>query len=242
MNVDERLEQASQELREATRHLQPPPLRRGHSPARGWLVFAGVFLVVAIGLGVVPVLLRSQGDQAPLGTSETTPTTVTAATSQPAPSTTLGQCSAAGMQVPGAQDGLPSEVADMRTAIIDAAISCDMTALHAIAGDLLTSFGGGDYSSLQEWEAAGEGSLRVLVQLLGTRNAVQEIEGQPDIYVWPAAFVYDTWEEIPTEDLDELTAIFGQEEMELIAGFGSYAGWRVGITEDGDWRFFVAGD
>lgn len=242
MSVDQKLEQAGQELRDATRHLQPPPLRRKPSPARGWLVFAGVFLVVAVGLGVVPVLLRSQGDQTPLGTQGTTPTTIPAETTEPIPSTTLGQCSAGGMQAPGIQEGLPPEVAEMRASIIDAAISCDMTALHAVAGDLLTSFGGGDYSSLQEWEAAGEGSLRVLVQLLGTRHAIQAIEGEPDIYVWPAAFTYDSWEEIPEEDLAELTAIFGEEEMELIAGFGSYAGWRVGITEDGDWRFFIAGD
>lgn len=33
-----------------------------------------------------------------------------------------------------------------------------------------------------------------------------------------------------------------QEELDQYAEFGSYALWRIGITEDGEWKFFVAGD
>jgi hypothetical protein len=209
--------------------------------ARGWLAFAAVFVVVLIGLGLLPLLTGPAQDVAETvpapSTTAAAPTTTAAPTTVPEPA-----CSASGIEAPPAQEGLPPAVAETRAAIAAASTSCDVTRLHELAGDLLTSFGGGDFSSIQEWEEAGEGKLSVLVQLLGTRYAVQEIEGEPDTYVWPAAFVYDSWDEIPAEDLAELTAIFGQEEMDLIAGFGSYAGWRVGITEDGDWRFFIAGD
>jgi hypothetical protein len=75
----------------------------------------------------------------------------------------------------------------------------------------------------------------------GTPFATQEIEGDT-WYVWPSAFVYDTWDDIPDEDLEALLTVYTQEELDQIAAFGSYAGWRIGITEDGDWRFFVAGD
>ena len=243
MKVEDRLEQAGRELRDSTRHLQPPPLTKQKVLARGWLVFAGVFLVVAIGLGVLPLLVRSNSEQAPLATPATVATTIPSELSTGAPSTApVAQCSASGMPAPGDQEGLPAEVAQARTAIAAAAISCDLAALHSLAGELLTSFGGGDFSSIQEWEDSGEGKLATLVQLFDTRYAVQEFAGEPTIYVWPAAFAYDSWEEIPEEDIAELTEIFGEEEMELIAEFGAYAGWRIGISEDGDWRFFIAGD
>ncbi len=243
MKVEDRLEQAGKELRDATRHLQPPPLGKDRLQARGWLVFAGVFLVVAIGLGVIPLLMRSNGEQASLATPATVATTVPAEQSSQVPSTApVARCSASGTSAPADQEGLPPEVAQARAAIAEAALSCDLDALRSLAGELLTSFGGGDFSSLQEWEDSGDGMLGTLVQLFDTRYAVQEFEGEPTLYVWPAAFAYDSWGEIPEEDLAALTAIFGEEEMERIAGFGAYAGWRIGLTEDGDWRFFIAGD
>ncbi len=60
--------------------------------------------------------------------------------------------------------------------------------------------------------------------------------------MWPSAFAYDSWEEIPSADLEALRTIYTDEELDQIATFGAYAGWRVGITEEGVWRFFVAGD
>ncbi len=243
MKVDERLERAGRDLRESTAHLRPRPLPAPSRNAPGWLVFAGVFALVAVGLGVLPLLAPSNTEQPPLATPSTVATTLPPVTSTALSSTTPeAACSASGMAVPADQESLPAKVAEARAAISAAAVACDLGALHALAGELLTSFGGGDFSSIAEWEAAGEGKLEVLVALFDTPFAVQEFEGEPTLYVWPAAFSYDSWEEIPAEDLAQLTEIFGEEEMELIAGFGSYAGWRIGITEDGDWRFFIAGD
>ena len=243
MKVEDRLQQAGQELRDSTGALRPAPLPARKVPARGWLVFAGVFALVALGIGLLPLLSPTLKEQAPLATPGVVTTTLPAdATSVVEGTVPAARCSAAGMALPPDQEGLPAPVAEARAAISAAAVACDLGALHSLAGDLLTSFGGGDFSSLQEWEDAGEGNLGVLVELFGTRFAVQEFEGEPTIYVWPAAFTYDSWDEIPAEDLAHLTEIFGEEEMGIIEGFGSYAGWRIGITEDGDWRFFIAGD
>jgi hypothetical protein len=54
--------------------------------------------------------------------------------------------------------------------------------------------------------------------------------------------VYESWADIPEELRLELLMIYTEEELDQIAGFGSYAGWRTGIDELGNWLYFVAGD
>jgi hypothetical protein len=160
--------------------------------------------------------------------------------------TTIGQnpevaCSASGLPLPTPQEGLPAAVAVARDAIARAAVSCDFVTLESLTGpDFISSFGGGDFSNLLELEESG-GELDTLVKLFETGYAVQVLP-EMTLYVWPAAFAYDTWDEIPATDLEAIVEIFGEDEVDTLAGFGSYAGWRIGITEMGDWRFFVAGD
>ncbi|MGH8872910.1 MAG: hypothetical protein ACRDWS_13135 [Acidimicrobiia bacterium] len=245
--LEQRLEQAAQEVRRAARHSVPPLLEGRSRPVpRGWLVFAVAFGAVILAVGVLPMLSRS-GDPGTVG--ETAPTTsVIVTTTIPAPTTTApavdAGCSAAGMTVPAAQDGLPDPVADVRRAIAEAAIACDYTTLESLASpDLNTSFGGGGFDNLPLWEEEGTyPALALLVGLFDTPFATQDFDGLPRYYVWPSAFVYDTWDEIPAADLEALRAIYTDEELDRLASFGSYAGWRIGITETGEWRFFVAGD
>jgi len=146
--------------------------------------------------------------------------------------------------MPAEQGGLPEPVAATRRAIATAAIACDFVALEALGGsDLNTSFGGGGFDNIPRWEVEGTyPALELLVELFDTPYATQDFEDLPRYYVWPSAFVYDSWEEIPPADLEALRSIYTDEELDQIAGFGSYALWRIGITEDGQWRFFVAGD
>lgn len=247
--LEKRLEEAAQEVRQAARHSVPPPIGdRARSPIRpGWLVFAAAFVAVTLAVGVIPALTRSRTPGTTIvGTS---PTTIPAVTSTVPPDPTTSEvarerCSAAGMSAPGDQEGLPEVVAEMREAIVAAAVVCDFATLRELAGpDLVTSFGGGDFSHLVELEeSAEEAPLQLLVQLFGLPYASEDYEDLPTHYYWPSAFVYDTWEEIPPADLEALRTIYTDEELDEIAAFGSYAGWRIGITEDGQWRFFVAGD
>jgi hypothetical protein len=254
--VEQRLEQAAQEVRRVAKHAVPPPLeapsRRSLAP--GWLIFAAAFGVVVLALGVLP-LISSPEDGGPA--SGSTPTTAPApATTVIGPETTMpaatvapttvpiGECSAAGMAEPADQAGLPDQVADMRLAIIEAAIACDYATLEALAGpDMSTSFGGGGVENIRQWEEDGTyPATALIVELFGTPYAFEDYEGLPRHYYWPSAFVYDSWDEIPPAEMEALLSVYTQEELDQAAEFGSYALWRIGVTETGEWRFFIAGD
>jgi hypothetical protein len=257
--LEQRLEEAARELRQAARHSVPPPIddrARSRIPS-GWLVFATAFAVVILAMGLIP-LLSGPGERD--GTlAEPTPSIPPVTTGLDVVDTTttsIGSavddvCSATGLAVPADQEGLPAPVAQTRKAIAEAAVDCHIDALGRLAGvgpngrggpELVTSFGGGGFMNIVEWEDDGEEPLELIVKLLDTPYAVQDYEELPTHYYWPSAFVYDSWEEIPPADLDALRTVYTQQELDQIAGFGSYAGWRIGITEDGEWRFFVAGD
>ena len=246
--LEQRLEQAAEEVRQTARHAVPTPLENpGRQVPRAWLVFAAAFGAVILAVGVVPMLSRSD-DPGIVG--ETTPTTVPSVvvtTTTPESATTVPvvtDCSAAGLPMPAEQEGLPTAVADARRAIAAAAIACDFETLETLADpDLNTSFGGGGFDNLQRWEEEGTyPALALLVQLFDTPYATEDYEGLPRHYYWPSAFVYDNWEEIPPADFEALRSIYTQEELDQITEFGAYALWRVGLTESGEWRFFVAGD
>jgi hypothetical protein len=144
---------------------------------------------------------------------------------------------------------LPGEVAATARAIITAASDCDFDGLAEIASvdgppDLATSFGGGGVENLARWEEEGYGEMDTLIRLFGTTHVVIENEDGPQLYIWPAAVAYDSWERIPGEYLTEMIdlGIYTEGELDDIAKFGSYAGWRISIDEEGNWRYFIAGD
>ena len=247
--LEQRLEQAAQEVRQTARHSVPPPLedRSPRTAPRAWLVFAAAFAVVILAVGVLPMLSPSPDPDGSVGEPSPTTSAATVTSTFPAPTTTTpvaAECSATGLPMPPKQEGLPAPVADARRAIAAAAIACDYAALEELASpDLNTSFGGGGFANIPMWEEEGTyPALRLLVELFGTPVATQDFEDLPRYYVWPSAFVYDSWEEIPPADLEALRTIYTDEELDEIAAFGAYAGWRIGITEEGVWRFFVAGD
>ncbi len=246
---EQRMEQAAQEVRQSAKHAVPPPLETGarRTLPRGWLIFAAAFGVVIVTLGVLPMISTPE-DSGPASESTPSTTPAVASTTVPEPVTTVPSadagCSAAGLPMPAEQEGLPAPVADARRAIAAAAIACDYEALEALASpDLVTSFGGGGFENIPMWEEEGTyPALALLVELFDTPYAFEDYEDLPRHYYWPSAFVYDSWEEIPPADMEALLTVYTQEELDQSAEFGSYALWRIGITETGEWRFFVAGD
>jgi hypothetical protein len=243
MDVEKRLFEGAQEIRRKTAGLRPPTIQRPEPrrAPRGWMVMAGVFAAVVAVFGVVGLMRRNPVPAAPAG--QTTVAALSPTTTGTVLSTLTAECSSAGMGLPPAQPDLPEAVARVRDSIAEASVACDWTALENLASEnFTTSFGGGGFSLLREWEDDGYQRLRIVVALLGMPHTIQHIEDGADIYVWPSAFGYDTWDQIPPEALEPLHEIYTEGELDEIASFGSYAGWRVGITEDGDWRFFVAGD
>ncbi|MBT8208878.1 MAG: hypothetical protein KJO18_11420 [Acidimicrobiia bacterium] len=88
-----------------------------------------------------------------------------------------------------------------------------------------------------------------LENLLGQHDRIEErlaeldtIEGLARYYSWPPAFAYDSWDEVPEAERQQIAALYTDQDLESFDQFGSYAGWRIGITEGGAWLFFVAGD
>ena len=143
------------------------------------------------------------------------------------------------------QDGLPDPVADIRAAIARIAVTCDFETLAELASDrgFTYSFGGGSDPArfFADQELRGTPLMRYLVQTLNASFDVVEDPDGPDLYLWPSAAAVE-WSETTEQQRAEVAAIYGDEALETHAEFGGFVGWRVGITENGEWQLFVAGD
>lgn len=223
---------------------------------------AGAGLVAAAAAGVLAVgggLLPEATDTGPAAPTVTAPAPTTSAPQQEqetaAPTAAeetgeegwgqpLVECST-GAYSADADDldteGLPGPVAQKAEQLLTAAMTCDEQALvtTAEADGTVLSYGG-----LSAQEALGIPQedpryLKLAVLLAATGWAVTE-DGGERLYVWPAAFA----PEAADEDWQDVRHA-GLHEPGLLAEMqrsGSYTGWRTGLTEDGDWRFLVAGD
>ena len=154
-------------------------------------------------------------------------------------------CSAAGLSPTPAHQDLPGPVADMRRSIVAAASACDFGELAALAlpGSFSYTFGssGDPAAAWRAQEMGGNPVLRVLVELLN-RPSASKAAGSQTQYVWPRAYAYERWSEVPPETRDELAPLYGPSDYEDFQRFGTYSGYRVGITAAGDWQFFIGGD
>jgi hypothetical protein len=61
-----------------------------------------------------------------------------------------------------------------------------------------------------------------------------------DLYYWPAAHGASSPDELSDEEREQLKPLGPLDEL-FVPGTG-YLGWRTGISADGTWAFFVAGD
>jgi hypothetical protein len=84
--------------------------------------------------------------------------------------------------------------------------------------------------------------MRYLVELLKRPYRDRDGGNAQRQYVWPSAFAYERWSDVPQSERDGLRPLYGDAQFEQFALFGSYSGYRVGISSDGEWIFFIAGD
>lgn len=172
-------------------------------------------------------------------------TPVAAAPEAPAPADATpapGDCSAAGAAItPRAGDELPAEVAALRDLLLDAALRCDEQLLRTAideSGRFTYSFGasGDAIGAWWELEAAGEQPFLRLAQVLGTTPALAD---GGEVYVWPQV---TTGRPETTTDAAWAELTWLDDPAATAAASGGYLDHRVGISTDGQWRFFVAGD
>lgn len=135
---------------------------------------------------------------------------------------------------------LPDPVAATRDAVLLAANDRDWEGLEAHIDPNMFEFSfGGDHDPIRFWkrlEREGTPVREILATLLS--YPATEYSG---LYMWPAAATKEPkdWTEA---DLDPLTRIYTEKELEQIRASDMYYGWRVGIEPNGDWIFFIAGD
>ncbi len=136
---------------------------------------------------------------------------------------------------------LPEAVAAQRAFLIEAALRCDEQLLHTATeeSDQFTAAFDSEVDLiglLWELEEAGEEPFLRLAQVLATTPA---LAASGETYVWPQVTTGRP-EHTTDEAWAELTWV---EDLEAARSQGDgYLGWRAGISEDGQWRFFVQGD
>lgn len=228
------------------------------------MAFGGAVIAVALVIGVAALVRQPPAETPIAAVTTTSPETTTTAqvttstvavTDTPAGPIPPG-CPDEGFQAPGPQEGLPEPVAAIREQIIAAALACDVDALAALGGsDLILSFESVEPERFltdavergRPLLESGESLLEVLVKTLGLphRHYILEDGDGPtgeSFYVWPSVFGLDAGEDVPEAERDALLQLYTQEELDQMAEFGGFIGWRVGIIPEGDWRFFIAGD
>lgn len=145
---------------------------------------------------------------------------------------------------------LPKPAARMRELIINAAKTGDPEQLRMLLGTGPTatrlSFGGVDGDPIEYLKSIsgdGEGReiLAILLDLLDNGFVHLDEGTAEDTYVWPHFVTSDLNELSPAEEV-ELLRIVTAGDLDDMRSFGGYNFFRIGISPDGQWQFFLAGD
>lgn len=150
----------------------------------------------------------------------------------------------------GSVEALPEPVKRMRETIMQAARNADFEALRPLmgSGDERTqlSFGGVDDDPIdflrsQGGDEEGYEILAILLEVLEAGYAINDPGTANELYVWPY-FTATNLETLTPMQRVELFKLVTAGDYQDMMAFGAYIFYRVGITPDGRWRFFVAGD
>lgn len=144
---------------------------------------------------------------------------------------------------------LPEKARKMRERILDAAKSGDLKKLATVmqSNEVMPVFSfGGDKDPVEFWknsypDSEGIEVLSILVEILEA-PFVHLDKGTPqEMYVWPY-FYGVPLEKLTAEQKVELFKIMTGVDYKEMQVFGAYIFYRTGISADGVWHFFVAGD
>jgi len=145
---------------------------------------------------------------------------------------------------------LPEPVRRMRELIVEAAKSGDPEKLRPLLGSGPTatqlSFGAIESDPIQylkdvSGDQNGLELLAILLDIFDAGYARLDAGEATEIYIWPYFYT------LPLDVLDdrqmvELFRIITAGDLQDMRAFGSYSFYRTGISPDGEWLFFLAGD
>ena len=140
---------------------------------------------------------------------------------------------------PVSPQGLPQAVEDKRSLIFQMAAACDLEGLAEIALADGTAFTfGGETDPLRSWVRSARNGFDVMVWIVRLFNAVPAVD-EVGTYAWPAVHATNS-----DEDWQLLSGILTAAEFEQYSQYrdSGWLGLRIGIAEDGTWRYVVAGD
>ena len=145
---------------------------------------------------------------------------------------------------------LPEPVRRMHGLILEACKTGDINKLRPLVGTgeggtqlSLTEIEGDPIEFLKSLSGDSEGQeiLAIMEEVLSAGFVHTEAGTPQELYVWPYFFA------VPLEKLNprqrvELFKIVTAGDYEDMQQFGAYIFYRLGITPEGRWAFFVAGD
>lgn len=144
---------------------------------------------------------------------------------------------------------IPDAVRRTRERILKAARTGDIEKLRPVleANELLPIFSfGEDQDPISYWKQIsrdGEGReiLAEMIRIFSTGFIRMDKGSEDELIVWPYHFGYPLDRLKPHEQV-ELYLLVNPDDAKTMEESGGYFGYRAGISPDGTWQFFVAGD
>lgn len=183
-----------------------------------------------------------------------TPNPIIRETQQPQPEDTSPDAATAGeaMTVEIITDlaQLPESARRMRELILEAAATGDPDKLRSLLGSgpnaTQLALGQTDADPVEylrsiSGDPEGQEILAILIDLLNTGFVHIDAGGSNETYVWPY-FVALPLESLTAPQKVELLRLVTAGDVEDMKAYGAYNFYRIGISPEGEWRFFMAGD
>ncbi len=144
---------------------------------------------------------------------------------------------------------IPDAVRKTRERILKAARTGDIEKLRPVieANELIPIFSfGEDQDPISYWKQIsrdGEGReiLAEMIRIFTTGFIRMDKGSKDELIVWPYHFGYPLDKLKPHEQV-ELYLLVNPDDAKTMEESGGYFGYRAGISPDGTWQFFVAGD
>jgi hypothetical protein len=146
-------------------------------------------------------------------------------------------------------DKLPVPVKRLREQIIAAASSGDFDKLKPIidANGEPPQFGFTEaddplsYLKAQSGDPEGREILAILLEVIQAGYVHVDVGTTDEMYVWPYFARYPL-DKLSGPQMVELFKILTAGDYEDMKAYGTYLFYRLGITPNGEWRYFISGD
>lgn len=144
---------------------------------------------------------------------------------------------------------LTDKARQTRQRILDAAKTGDIKKVAAVMqqNEMMPVFSfGGDKDPVAFWQSSypdsdGIEALAILIEILEMPFVHVDKGTAQEMFVWPYFYAIPLKSLTPEQKVELFRLVTGTDWREM-SDFGAYIFFRVGISPDGVWHFFVAGD